>query len=187
MGEGYGAMGKRADPGPWWSIATLALAVEEAARSDRGEIESVHLLIALSRYADLNDLGHAAETENKTEWQRADEEDHGLLCAEFEAFGVAPTPFRRRLRAIIPKGQSCGGRQTLARKLGSQAGGPPGVLSGFLCSEAAKAAVRRAQDQAGQGRLPGARHLLRALLAGEPGSLADGEASPASDGLPDRI
>src|SRR5271167_2652755 len=86
--------GKTVSPEPSWSTSLMFLAAEEAARSLHGAIEPVHLVIALSRLTD-------AAVQEPTQAELTSLQH---LRAEFEALGIAPRQFRRRLRAIIPTG-----------------------------------------------------------------------------------
>jgi Clp amino terminal domain, pathogenicity island component len=163
-----------------WSGTLVIFAAEEAARSGHGEIEPVHLLIGLCRLASVRSPDSDAE-----------DEDFQRLNAEFEALGIPAQQFRRRLRALVPKGQCVDAADAIRRALMQQMKARHsaiGVLSGAACSAAGRTAIARAGQLAGQGKKIGARHLLRALLVGDMSSAAVSIApADTPDGLPDRL
>lgn len=67
----------------------LQLAAQEAAAAGFAEITTAHLLMALARLSEPD---------------MDDRVDVPSLRAEFEAFGISPRPFRRRMRALVGNG-----------------------------------------------------------------------------------
>lgn len=68
----------------------LSLAAQEAAAAECAEIAPAHLVIALSRLSELTEVGEPA----------------AALQREFELLGIAPKPFRRRLRLLLGEGSA---------------------------------------------------------------------------------
>lgn len=157
-----------------WSAELLMLAAQEAAASDHETILPVHLLIAVCRFVDAV---HAADAERTQAQQRR-------LKREIGALGLDPQSFRRRMRAIVPKGTNVQAADILGRTLSRyvhEFGRLPDLASGAACTELARGAIARSKLLAASGEEYGARHLLRALLLGDSG-IPLGTAEPPADG-----
>lgn len=80
--------------------AVVGLAASEAAEAGQSEVSPGHLLIALSR------LSENHESRNSPELAE--------LKREFQALGIQPRAFRRRLRAVLARD---GGKRAVARSI----------------------------------------------------------------------
>ncbi len=126
----------------------LKVAAGEVAASGFSQITPTHLLIALSKLSE--------------EQPPSGGEDHGAaLRREFESMGIEPRRFRRRLRALLPKGKG-GSRDSIVHR-----------------SETAKAVFTLGNAlAAASAEADGPVHLLRAVFL----LLAD--VTPSHEGRP---
>jgi hypothetical protein len=127
----------------------LKMAAGEAVASGSPQIIPTHLLIALSKLSE--------------EQSSSGGEDHSAaLRREFESMGIEPRRFRRRLRALLPKGQD----------------GSPGSI--VHRSETAKAVFTLGNALAEAPAEPGGPvHLLRAIFLLLADAIPSGKGRPA--------
>ncbi|MCI0653468.1 MAG: hypothetical protein L0Y39_03185 [Methylococcaceae bacterium] len=87
--------------------AIVTLAAEEAVEAGYVQISTAHLLIALSRISEAQELRDSAAIRE--------------LNREFEQLGIEPRIFRRRLRAILGRRNEKPGGNTIHRSAGCKA------------------------------------------------------------------
>jgi hypothetical protein len=112
------------------------------------------------------------------------------LRRELDSLSLDPKRFRRRLRALVIKGNTGDAPEMLRRELAEYAaehGRPGGVMSAAACAEPARAVIARAAALAGADGDRDALYLLRALLIGDSGVPMPPPPKPPADGLPERL